>query len=74
MPKLPCVKPKQLVKVLKKIGFFVDRVSGSHYILYKDEFSPPISVPFHNKDLKTGTLAGILKQAKLSRREFIDLL
>lgn len=38
MPKLPCVKPKQLIKVLKKIGFFVDRISGSHYILYKDEF------------------------------------
>jgi len=74
MPKLPRVKPKRLIKVLKKIGFFVDHISGSHYILYKDDHSLPISVPFHNKDLKTGTLAGILKQAKLSRQKLIDLL
>ncbi len=74
MPKLPRVKPKRLIKVLKKIGFFVDHISGSHYILYRDNRSLPISVPFHNKDLKTGTLAGILKQSKLSRQKFIDLL
>ena len=74
MPKLPRLKSKRLIKALKKAGFFVDHISGSHYILYKDNHSLPISVPFHNKDLKTGTLSSIIKQAKLSKREFIDLL
>lgn len=74
MPKLPRVKPKQVIKALKRAGFYVDRISGSHYIFYKNDKLMPISVPFHNKDLKTGTLASILKQAKLSTKEFIDLL
>lgn len=74
MPKLPRVKPKQVIKALKRAGFYVDHISGSHHVLYKDDNSLPISVPFHNKDLKIGTLSGILKQAKLSVQEFIDLL
>lgn len=74
MPKLPRIKPKQLIKALKRANFYVDHVTGSHYIFYKDDNPLPISVPFHNKDLKTGTLSSILKQAKLSTQEFIDLL
>jgi predicted RNA binding protein YcfA (HicA-like mRNA interferase family) len=74
MPKLPRVKPKQLIKTLKKAGFYIDHTTGSHYILYKDDNSPPISVPFHNKDLKTGTLSSILKQAKISTKDFLKLL
>jgi len=74
MPKLPRVKPKQVIKALKKAGFYIDHISGSHYILYKDEYSPPISIPYHNKDLKIGTLKSILKQAKLSVKKFIELL
>lgn len=74
MPKLPRLKPKQLIKALKQTGFVVNRVSGSHYILYKDDFHPPVTVPYHNKDLKTGTLSAILKQAKISIGQLIDLL
>ena len=51
MPKLPRVKPKQLIKALKKADFYVDHITGSHYVFYKDANSLPISVPFHNKDL-----------------------
>jgi len=42
--------------------------------LYKDDKSPPVSVPRHNKDLKLGTLRNILRQAKLSVKEFIKYL
>jgi len=74
MPKLPRAKPKQVIKVLKKAGFYIDHISGSHYILYKDNRSHPISIPYHNKDLKIGTLKNILKQTKLSVKKFIELL
>ncbi len=74
MPKLPRLKPKQLIKALKRAGFVVDRINGGHYILYKDDSCPPITVPYHNKDLKTGTLHSILKQAKISVNQLIDLL
>lgn len=74
MPKLPRLKSKQLIRALKKTGYVVDRVSGSHYILHKNNSCLPITVPYHNKDLKTGTLSAILKQAKISTNELIDLL
>lgn len=74
MPKLPRVKPTKVIAALKRANFFVDHVTGSHYILYKDNKSNPISVPRHNKDLKLGTLRNILKQAKLSIKEFIEYL
>jgi len=33
-----------------------------------------VSVPYHNKDLKPGTLASIIAQAGLTVKEFVDLL
>ena len=74
MPKLPRLKPKRLIRALKRVGYVVDHISGSHYILYKDNTCPPLTVPYHNKDLKTGTLHSILKQAKISVNQLIDLL
>lgn len=74
MPKLPRVKPIKVIKALKRANFYIDHVTGSHYILYKDDKSPPVSVPMHNKDLKIGTLRNILNQAKLSVEELIKYL
>ena len=70
MPKLPRVKPTQAIKALQRANFYVDHITGSHYILYKDDKSAPVSVPRHNKDLKIGTLRNILRQAKISPEEF----
>ena len=66
MPKLPRVKPAQVIKALQRAGFFIDHTTGSHHILYKDDKSNPVTVAIHSKDLKLGTLKSILKQAKLS--------
>jgi predicted RNA binding protein YcfA (HicA-like mRNA interferase family) len=74
MPRLPRIKPTKLLKALKRAGFFIDHVSGSHFILYKNDKTMPISVPKHNKDLKLGTLRNILRQAKISVEELIDYL
>jgi predicted RNA binding protein YcfA (HicA-like mRNA interferase family) len=74
MPKLSRAKPTKVIKALKRAGFYIDHITGSHYILYKDDKSPPVSVPRHNKDLKLGTLRNILKQAKLSVKKFIEYL
>lgn len=73
MPRLPRIKPVKLLKALKRAGFFIDHVTGSHYILYRNDKTMPISVPRHNKDLKLGTLKGILKQAKITVKELIKL-
>lgn len=75
MTKLPVVKPSKLIKALERMGFQLDRVSGSHHH-FKHPSDPTlfVSVPFHNKDLKPGTLAAIIKQTGMSVDEFRKLL
>ena len=73
-PRMPALRPRQVLRVLRKAGFSEDHRSGSHVILYKEGRPNPVSVPWHNRDLKRGTLAEIIRQADLTREEFLDLL
>lgn len=55
---------KNLLKLLKKENWELDRINGSHHIMKKDEKT--LSVPVHgNRDIPLGTLNAILKQAGL---------
>ncbi|MDQ5844747.1 MAG: type II toxin-antitoxin system HicA family toxin [Acidobacteriota bacterium] len=72
MPKLPRIKSKIVIRALKRRGFFVHHTTGSHYFLKKGKLR--VSVPYHNRDLKPGTLASIIAQAGLTVEEFVELL
>jgi predicted RNA binding protein YcfA (HicA-like mRNA interferase family) len=55
---------KELLKRLKKAGWELDRISGSHHIMRKGGIS--ISVPVHgSSDIKIGLLESLLKKAGL---------
>lgn len=54
---------KQLIKLLRKNGFFFIRQSGSHAIFKNEVKKRKVTVPIHNKDIPTGTLHAILKDA-----------
>lgn len=54
---------KDLLKLLLKDGWEVDRIKGSHHQMKKG--NQLITIPVHNKDLATGLLNQILKQAGL---------
>jgi len=73
--KLPVVRSAEVIRALERAGFFVHRVKGSHYIL-KHHGKPTllVIVPFHNRDLKRGTLQSIIKQAGFTNEEFVKLL
>ena len=58
------MKPKELVKLLEQNDFFFVRQTGSHAI-YKKLGKRTVIVPIHNRDIPTGTLHGILKDAGL---------
>jgi len=60
MPKLPSLTPQEIIKVLEKKGFVLDRIKGSHHI--------------RKRDLPKGTLLEILKQADISKEELRDLV
>ncbi|OGY25289.1 MAG: hypothetical protein A2Z11_02910 [Candidatus Woykebacteria bacterium RBG_16_43_9] len=70
MTKLSPLKPREVISKLKKLGFVVDHISGSHYIMFEPRTKTRIPIPYHAKDLKTGTLRSIIKQTELSVEEF----
>lgn len=67
MPKLPIIKPKEIIRVLHRIGFISVRSRGSHLQLRKGNLL--VTVPIKNKDLKYETLKSILRQAKIGIKE-----
>ena len=72
--KLPAITPRKLIKALEKAGFEVHHIAGSHHILRHKQAALRITVPFHNRDLKAGTLHRIIKDAGLGIDELLDLL
>lgn len=75
MPRLPRVSGQQAIRVLEQIGFEQVRQRGSHVVLRRITPDGDVGcvVPLH-RELAVGTLAGILKQAKVTTQEFIDAL
>ena len=71
MPKLPRISARKCRKALAGLGFVEVRQRGSHVVMRRGESG--CVVPSH-KELKVGTLAGILKQAGVSVDEFIASL
>jgi len=75
MPELRGVSGQQAVKALERLGFRQVRQRGSHVILKKSTPAGNVgcAVPLH-KELKIGTLRGILKLAKVEPDEFLKSL
>lgn len=57
------MRDKDLLKLLKKSGWKLIRITGSHHILQKGEKT--ITVPIHGKDVPIGLLNAILKETGL---------
>ena len=71
MAKLPVFSGRNLIQLMKKMGFRVIRQKGSHVSMMKDNHKT--IVPLHD-ELAKGTLLGILKQCGLTKDDLIDLL
>ena len=75
MPELPVVSGPEAVRALERAGFVVRRHIGSHVILRHPVTRVAVPVPVHGgKDLKPGTLRGIIRDAGLTIEEFRRLL
>jgi predicted RNA binding protein YcfA (HicA-like mRNA interferase family) len=60
------LKSSELLRLLKKDGWYEVRQAGSHIILKHPTKSNLISAPFHgSKEMKKGTLQAILKLAEI---------
>ena len=73
MSKLPILSGKEVIKLLTKAGYKLDHQTGSHMILRHD--TPPyrrLTVPNH-REIAKGTLLAIIKQAGLTKEEFMEM-
>jgi predicted RNA binding protein YcfA (HicA-like mRNA interferase family) len=73
MTKLPRISGRECVRALERAGFSVIRQRGSHIVMRRDDPFAQVVVPDH-REIHTGTLRDIIRDAGLTIDEFIDLL
>lgn len=72
-PRQPVVSGAELIRALEREGWSVVRQRGSHVRLRKAGRRNALVVPLH-KEIRKGTLAGILRDVGLSADELRSLL
>lgn len=71
MPKLRVFSGREVCKLLAQHGFVMVRQKGSHIIMQKQLPDTTITVPVpEHRELRTGTLLGIIRQSGLPRALF----
>ncbi len=75
MPKIPIISGEKIIKVLKRDGFVLNRISGSHHILIHPTKQISVSIPVHKgKTLGKGITSAIIKDAEITIENFLNLL
>jgi predicted RNA binding protein YcfA (HicA-like mRNA interferase family) len=65
---------REVIRALARIGFRISRQRGSHVILKHPDGRVTV-VPIHSgEDVGTGLLLKIIKDAKMSKEQFLKLL
>jgi predicted RNA binding protein YcfA (HicA-like mRNA interferase family) len=70
---LPVLSGQRLVKALERAGWLLVRQRGSHVRMKHPDRRISITVPLH-RELKRGTLSGILSDAGLDSDQLRELL
>ncbi len=75
MPKLKPLKPRELIRALRKLGFFEHRQRSTSHLIMKHSDGRRTTISMHGgKDIPTGTLRGILHDIMVKPEELLDLL
>jgi predicted RNA binding protein YcfA (HicA-like mRNA interferase family) len=59
------MRPKEFMRELTQDGWKVVRIEGSHHIMKHPKKSGLLVLPMHNKEMATGTLNQLRKDAGL---------
>ena len=74
MTSFPSLTGKELLLALKKAGFLLVRVKGSHHFIQHDDGRSTV-VPVHGSEtIGTGLMSKILRDCELSREQLQKLL
>jgi predicted RNA binding protein YcfA (HicA-like mRNA interferase family) len=71
MPKLPILSGADVVKALGRLGFEQVRQRGSHVVMSSCVGGGQGAVVPMHREVKLGTLSGILRQAQVGQDEFL---
>lgn len=71
MPDYPVLSGAEIVRALERLGFAQARRRGSHVVMQRG--GQGCVVPLH-REVKRGTLGGIVRQAGITPEEFIAAL
>jgi predicted RNA binding protein YcfA (HicA-like mRNA interferase family) len=70
--RLTPVSQKDLIKRLRSLGWEGPHYRSNHPFMFKED-SPPLKIPNpHTKDISIDLLSKILKQAGISREEWLE--
>jgi len=74
MSKLPSLTGKEVISLLKKVGFIVERKRGSHVFLKHDDGRATV-VPIHSGEtIGPGLLSKILGDVEMTKDELLKML
>ncbi len=72
MSRLPVCSGQDAVRAFQKLGYQVDHQTGSHIILRHPQMRR-LTVPNH-RELAKGTLRALIREAGLTKEEFVNLV
>ena len=73
MPPVPVLRPSEVVKAFRKLGWEIARQRGSHIIMTKPGHIATLSIPEHS-EVARGTLRGLISKAGLTVEQFLEAL
>jgi predicted RNA binding protein YcfA (HicA-like mRNA interferase family) len=71
LSKIPPLSSREIIKILYHFGFKQVRQTGSHIHLFNEETRRLVTIPNY-REVATGTLLPILKQAGIEKKEFLS--
>ncbi len=71
--KLTGLRPDDVIRALERAGFVRER-RGAHLIMRNPNTRRSVPIPVHPRDLKRGLILRIIREAGLTREEFLRLL
>jgi len=73
--KLPALRAREVIRALQKAGFVKWRQKGSHLTMFRERDRRALTIPVHfSKTIPKGTFYAILKQAGISKEDFLRFL
>jgi predicted RNA binding protein YcfA (HicA-like mRNA interferase family) len=72
--RLPSLRPAEVIRVLLRNGFRELRATKHRH--FTDDAEPPhvVTIPYHRRSLKRGTLHSIIRQTGWTVAEFLERL